>query len=603
VDLRAKFGDVKYVLMAGASARIEVLAEKLTMTFGWAAEHVGSQERYTLIKVGPILAAAHGIGMPSMSILLHELTKVLHYAGCHDVIYVRIGTSGGIGVQPGTVVVASEAVDSELDKKYVTTVLGKRRVYDTSFDAQTTSELAAAMKRPNCPVVIGKTMATNDYYEEQGRLDGALEPGYEEADKMAWLQQLHRSGVRNMEMEATCLAAFCNRTGIRGALVCSALIDRLKGDQTLDQATGKQIAEWNSNAQELVIEWLRGKLSQGKGCTIAKNQVTNCDQFVAVEKIPILDMKDWFDGTPEGRKKIVAEMSDACENVGFFFIRNHGVATAVSDAVWEVCRRYFDQEQEEKSKIPMSKDYPYGYENSEVLVRSEEGKHGETQKKPDLKETFCVCLGPDKNEHPTMPSVRWPEKPEDLREIFTNYYREMERVVHALLKCAALALNLDEDFFMKKLGRHIAAMRCLNYPDTRGSPPAPGQLRASPHTDYGLFTILGAKAEGSEGLQLMKGDGGWLDASIPPDCYTVNIGDMFCRWTNDKWRSTRHRVIVKDGDKGNRRQSVAFFTNPDPDAMVATLETCVTPEAPNKYLDIPAGEYLMMKHFSAMGYK
>merc|ERR1719162_2853861 len=147
-------------------------------------------------------------------------------------------------------------------------------------------------------------------------------------------------------------------------MICSVLIDRLKGDQTLDQATPEKISQWNSNALDCVIEWLRDKVSNGHECSLAKNQLTNCDQFVAVEKIPILDLKDWFDGTPEGKKKIVQEMSDACESVGFFFIRNHGVASSVSDAVFDTSARYFDQAQAEKDKIPMAKDYPYGYENS-----------------------------------------------------------------------------------------------------------------------------------------------------------------------------------------------------------------------------------------------
>jgi uridine phosphorylase len=603
VDLRRKFGDVKFVLMGGAPDRMQSLAQKLTRAFGWPSEEFGSKERYAMHKVGPIMTVSHGIGMPSMSIVLHELTKVLHYSGCHDVTFIRIGTSGGIGVTPGTLVVASEGLNTECEKKYETIVLGKRKFYDTTFDARTAEELASAGKRAKLPVVVAKTLATNDYYEEQGRLDGAVETGYSEAEQMAWLQHLYDNGVRNMEMEATCLAAFCNRTGIRAGLICSALINRLKGDQTLDQATGQQIGQWNADAQDVVIEWLREKLSEGRGSALAKNQVTNCDQFVAVEEVPILDMKDWYSGTPEGRTKIVGELSRACQDVGFFFLRGHGMSDAVCDGIFDSSRRFFDQKQAEKLKFPMSKDYPYGYENNEVLVRSEEGKHGDTQKGKDLKETFTICLGPEGKEHSSMPAVRWPDGPDDLREKYTAYYRECERVVGELMKIAALALDLEENWFQDKLDHHIAALRSLNYPDTRDSPPAPGQLRASPHTDYGLFTLLRAKAEGSEGLQLMKGGDGWLDAKIPDDCFTVNIGDMFCKWTNDKWRSTRHRVIVKEGDKGNRRQSVAFFLNPNPDAMVSTLKSCINADSPNKYVDILAGDYLMLKHNSAMGYK
>merc|ERR1711972_1204267 len=229
VDLKAKLGDVKFVLMGGPQDRAESWAQRLSKTFGFPVEPMGSRERYTLFKVGPIMAISHGIGMPSMMIVLHELTKVLHYAGCTDVTYVRIGTSGGIGVTPGTLVVASHGVNGLLECKYETSVLGQRKSFDTVFDVETSQELEATAKRMDFPVVIAKTMSTNDYYEEQGRLDGAVEPGYTEEEKFAWLHRVHEGGVRNMEMEAAALAAFCHRTGIRAALICAATAGGLQG--------------------------------------------------------------------------------------------------------------------------------------------------------------------------------------------------------------------------------------------------------------------------------------------------------------------------------------------------------------------------------------
>jgi len=262
VNLKEKLGDIKYVLMGGPPERAVSMAEKVSKAFGWQPQPMGSRERYRLIKVGPVLTLSHGIGMPSMSIVLHEVTKVLHYAGCTDVVFVRIGTSGGIGVVPGTLVVASHGVNSSLECKFETTVLGKKRSYDTTFDPKVSEELVDAAKRVGLPVILAKTFASNDYYEEQGRLDGALNTGYSEAEKMAWLKTVHDSGVRNMEMETTCLAAFCNRTGIRGATICAALLDRLKGDLTLEQVTPEQISTYNASTMDAVVEWLRGKLKK-----------------------------------------------------------------------------------------------------------------------------------------------------------------------------------------------------------------------------------------------------------------------------------------------------------------------------------------------------
>jgi isopenicillin N synthase-like dioxygenase len=512
------------------------------------------------------------------------------------VTFLRLGTSGGIGVEPGTLVIASHGINTSLEATFESQVLGKKRSFDTTFDSKLTRELEDAAKRKGFPVVVAKTLSTNDYYEEQGRLDGALEPGYTEADKMAWLKQVYDSGVRNMEMEATALASFCNRTGIRGGLIAAALLDRLKGDVTLGQATPEQMGEYNGRTMIVVLEWLRSKLSASFG--LDRVALGHGD-------IPVIDLDRWLSGEPDARKEAVNTMRHACENVGFFFVRQHGVLKAVSDGMFDVSRRFFDLPVEAKKKIGMAKDYPYGYENTEVLVQSEQGKHTDIQKMPDLKETFTVCLGPKEGRHPSTPSVRWPSEPADFQDKCTNYYRECERVVRELLRIAALALYLPEEFFVQRMTQHIAALRSLNYPDTRHAPPKAGQLRASAHTDYGLFTILAAGGN-PDGLQLMTDspteDNQWMNVCIPEDCFTVNIGDMFARWTNDKWRSTRHRVVVMPGSEGNRRQSVAFFLNPTPDVMVETIESCITPANPDKYASLRSINYLMCKHFTAMGY-
>jgi len=260
-DLGTLLGDVKVVLMGGAADRAEKIAERLSTAFGWPVQPLGMRERYSLFKVGPVISMNHGIGSPSLMIILHELTKVLQRAGCKDVTYIRMGTSGGIGVTPGTIVVTCEGVNCELESVYEMTVLGKRRRFPAVFDKDLAEELAAVGKRLDFPVLVAKTMATDDYYEEQGRLDGAVDCQYSESEKMEWIQKVYEYGVRNMEMEGTALAAFCNRTGVRAAMVCAALLDRTKGDQTPDQASPEQMGQWVSNSQELVVEWLRGKFA------------------------------------------------------------------------------------------------------------------------------------------------------------------------------------------------------------------------------------------------------------------------------------------------------------------------------------------------------
>ena len=83
--------------------------EEYRKPYGLKPSVIGDTKRYAgLFKVGPVLISSHGMGMPSMSILLHEVTKMLHYSKATDVTYFRLGSSGGIGVDPGTVVLTTQ---------------------------------------------------------------------------------------------------------------------------------------------------------------------------------------------------------------------------------------------------------------------------------------------------------------------------------------------------------------------------------------------------------------------------------------------------------------------------------------------------------------
>ena len=141
---------------------------------------IGKTDRYSMFKVGPVLISSHGMGQPSMSILLHEVSKLLDYAGANDPIYIRLGTSGGLGVKPGTVVVTNEGVNGMLDSNYTLPVNGKLISRPSRFHAETVQGvLDAIADRPEVSdlhsmgaVVAGKTMAADCFYEGQGRLDG-----------------------------------------------------------------------------------------------------------------------------------------------------------------------------------------------------------------------------------------------------------------------------------------------------------------------------------------------------------------------------------------------------------------------------------------------
>jgi isopenicillin N synthase-like dioxygenase len=157
----------------------------------------------------------------------------------------------------------------------------------------------------------------------------------------------------------------------------------------------------------------------------------------------------------------------------------------------------------------------------------------------------------------------------------------------------ATGLGLDEGWFDPMIDRHTSAMRALNYPPMKGA--LDGQLGASAHTDYGTLTILLADPT-QRGLQVQGPDGEWMDAAPIPGSLVVNLGDAMSRWTNDRWRSTMHRVVVPT----RRRQSIAFFHNANWDATIECLPTCLSDGEAPRHGPIEAGPHLMQKFRSTV---
>ncbi|KAH7944606.1 hypothetical protein HPB52_021821 [Rhipicephalus sanguineus] len=214
-----------------------------------------------MYKVGPLLSISHGMGAPSLSILLHEVFKLLHYARCRDVLVFRIGTSGGVGVPPGSVVVSTGAVNGLLREELDMHVLGKLVSRPAKLDVKLAEEIAAEARRSlsGINVVLGKTMCADDFYEGQGRLDGAF-CDYTDQEKQQFMERLRSVGVVNIEMEATLFAAMCHHAGIKGAVVCVTLLDRLKGDQVTEPKS--VMSEWQLRPQHVVLRFIQHRLAK-----------------------------------------------------------------------------------------------------------------------------------------------------------------------------------------------------------------------------------------------------------------------------------------------------------------------------------------------------
>lgn len=266
-DLQEMFGDVKFVCMGGTPKRMENFAHFIMNEIGYKLP-AGTQlqdisafsYRYSMYKVGPVLSISHGMGTPSVSILMHEMIKLMYHAKCQDPIFIRIGTCGGIGVEGGTVIITEEALDGHLRNSHEFTILGKTVHRPAKLDKKLARELKS-LASPDDPyeTIIGKTLCTNDFYEGQGRLDGAF-CEFTENEKMEYLQKLNDFGVVNIEMESTIFAALTNYAGIKAAIICVALLNRLNGDQV--NSPKEVMNEWQQRPQILVSRYIRKVLAQ-----------------------------------------------------------------------------------------------------------------------------------------------------------------------------------------------------------------------------------------------------------------------------------------------------------------------------------------------------
>lgn len=318
---------------------------------------------------------------------------------------------------------------------------------------------------------------------------------------------------------------------------------------------------------------------------------------VGVE-VPVVDITLFLSGTVAGKRHVADEVRRACETIGFLTLVGHGVSPPLILEMSQVSREFFDQLPGEKLKA-RSSDPSRGYRPGDESLAYSLGQAAPA----DLKETLDIgpIDVPDEDYYIGLagapyfvPNV-WPREPMRLRATWTAYYREMERLAETLMRIFAVALQLEEDFFGPMIDRHITRMRAINYPE-QPQAPYPGQLRCGAHSDYGTLTILHID-DAPGGLQVFTPAGQWVDVHPVPGSLVVNLGDLMMHWTNDRWRSTLHRVAnpPRDAVLGTRRQSIVFFHQPNYDALITCLPSCCSDEEPAKYPPITSGEHRRAK--------
>ncbi|MCV6597370.1 MAG: hypothetical protein OIF40_09850 [Mangrovicoccus sp.] len=304
--------------------------------------------------------------------------------------------------------------------------------------------------------------------------------------------------------------------------------------------------------------------------------------------LPIVDIANFRDGSdPAG---VAKAFGAAFESAGFAVITGHGVPLDLADALYAEMKRFFDQPFEVKTGFtPPEQTKARGYLPMGV---ESVGQTLGAAPPPDLCEALVF-------NSPHRPEKRdwniWPDQPEKLAALVALWTGEIIRLTHDLTRLQGLALDLGEDYFLADHADPALTLRFVNYPD-QDTPPAPGQLRYGAHHDYGGFTIL--RQDGAPGgLEVMGDDGQWQEAAVVPDSFVINVGDLLARWTNDRWKSTLHRVTnpPRDLTGSTRRLSMVAFTGPNEAVKVACLPSCQSPEHPPKYAPVNAGDYVMNK--------
>lgn len=325
------------------------------------------------------------------------------------------------------------------------------------------------------------------------------------------------------------------------------------------------------------------------------------------EVVPVLDISGFENGDDVVRTNIASAVSSALEGTGFFVIKGHGFHPPVIPRLRDFSRQFFDLPLAEKLK---SRKPIKGAWRGYVTAADENLSYmSDENLPPDLKEFF----GFGQFDHGNDPYYRqdfaevafppnvWPDRPAEFKAAATRFYREMEMLTERVLRIFEKGLGLAEGFFRDKFDHHSATVRLLNYPN-QVEEPLPGQLRCAAHNDFGAITLL-AVDDAPGGLQVQSRTGNWLDIPSVTDGIVLNLGDLMMGWTNDRWRSGLHRVVNPPRDIGGstRRLSLAYFANPNYNAVIECLPTCVEAGRAPLYAPVKAGEYRLQRILKATG--
>jgi len=301
--------------------------------------------------------------------------------------------------------------------------------------------------------------------------------------------------------------------------------------------------------------------------------------------IPVVDLADFINGDAASKAAFVQELGRAYEEVGFVAVKNHGVPDKLIEHIYEYVQQFFSLPLQQKLKYEIPQ--LAGQRGYTSFGR----EHAKGSEAPDLKEFFQYGQNvedndPVKSEYPD--NVKVDEVP-NFNETLYQAYKNFQKSGTSMLQAIALYLGLDEHYFDNWVHNGNSILRCIHYPPITVEPKS--AIRAEQHEDINLITLLvGASADG---LEILTKQNEWVAVTSLPEQIVVNVGDMLQRVTNNKLKSTTHRVVNPKREHWHTsRFSMPFFLHPKSNMSLACLDSCIDQLHPKHYDDITAGEYL-----------
>ncbi len=304
-----------------------------------------------------------------------------------------------------------------------------------------------------------------------------------------------------------------------------------------------------------------------------------------MNSIPSVNLSDFLSDDPNRKQQFVSAIGDAYENIGFVALKGHFLDDVLVADLYAEVKRFFDLPvaTKEKYEIP-----GIGGQRGYVSFGKESAKG---KKEGDLKEFwhFGQYVENDEalaKEYPANVEV---EELPRFNEVGKEAYRMLEKTAKYVLRALALHLNLEETYFDAYIKNGNSILRPIHYPPITSEPK--DAVRAAAHGDINLITLLmGAQGKG---LQVQNHKGEWIDAIAQDDELMINVGDMLSRHSNNKLKSTIHRVTNPPRELwGTSRYSIPFFMHPISSMKLDVLEGCIDEENPKQFEDITAGEFL-----------